>query len=246
MKATDRKMVNTIMSTLCVNPESFVNCLKDESRKPATISVVCMVLTLLVCSKRYKGQNRKRNRNCNAEIPNPAPVRNSEVRSTSPTLIPTALPIIYKINGTNRFEIKNALDITRKDEVWGWRLKSGIFWKKTLRAETESVYNHSYASHIASQFEFEGKKGDLPPWENFRNTLEDKKSRNRIKATAAVLSKYGIEVDSHLDCRCWCKEKLNHTPHYFIHFNGTEASEKIEPCYEDRYFANERIAVFFS
>ena len=29
MKATDRKMVNTIMSTLSVNPESFVNCLND-------------------------------------------------------------------------------------------------------------------------------------------------------------------------------------------------------------------------
>lgn len=238
-------MVNTIMSTLRVNPESFANCLENDSLKSATIYVVCMSLTLLVCTKRCKGQNRKRSRNCNAEIPNPAPVRNSEVRSVTPTLIPTALPIIYQIKGTNRFEIKDALDITRKDEVWGWRLKSGIFWKKTLREQTESVYNHSYAAYLASQFEFEGKKGDLPSWENFKTTLNDRKSRNRINATATVLSKYGIEVDNYLNCRCWCKEKLNHIPEHFIHFNGTEKIETIEPCYENRYFANERIAVFF-
>ncbi len=246
MKTTEKTMTMNVINALHVNPNSLNACLADATTRPIAVSLICTVLNLIAFANARKGKIRRKKCVRDAENGKPAPIRGpEEARSLSPTLIPTVLPIVYKISGTNRFEVLEALDLSRKNEVWGWQLKSGIFMKKTAQSGESAAYNHPYAGYIAEHLEFNGSKGRLPSWKNFMATMKDHGASERISATAAVLRNYGIDADRELDCRCWCLEKVEHNPAHFFRFDGTDGKLKIEACYENACLSHERIAVVF-
>ncbi len=245
MKTTEKPMATNAINALQANPNSFNTCLEKVVPRTTAVTVVCRVSNRAAEISAHEGKtSRKKGSHDTANI-KPAPIRGPEARSSSPTLIPTVLPIVYKVSGTNRFEVMHALDISRKDEVWGMQLKSGIFIKKTVQSEETAAYNRPYAGYVAEKLEFNGRKGHLPSWKHFLTTINDLGASERISATAAILDNYGIPADGELDCRCWCEEKVEHNPMHFFRFDGTNGNHRIEACFESVCLQHERIAVVF-
>ena len=123
-------------------------------------------------------------------------------QNTGGSIIQTPLPIVYLKKGSNTFEVLPGIDLNRKDEIWGYQLKCGIFLVKSLPINTKNCY-HS-AKSFAESMTFKGKKGELPTKlfldENW--SLAEKKA---IEDTASILKRNKISSDSSAGI-FWCAE----------------------------------------
>lgn len=85
-------------------------------------------------------------------------------------LIPTPLTLVYRRG--NELSVKNGLDLSRKDELWGMRLPSGLMIGLYVHRGAET-YGDAWkvSSMIAKSMRYRGKQGRLPSdcflFENF-------------------------------------------------------------------------------
>lgn len=118
-------------------------------------------------------------------------------------MIPTALPLVYRRE--NEFEVLKALDLSRKDELWGIRLTSGVMVAlKCGPGNNVSSVTWEKTKNFAEKMRFHGIPGFLPS----RYVLEEYWGRTeeaKFAATVAVLRGNDIEADRYRGC-IWCSE----------------------------------------
>ncbi len=113
-------------------------------------------------------------------------------------LIPTELSLVY-CQG-NLLTVEDGLNLSRKDELWGIRLMSGVMIALNLGGHT--WYNSKL---FANTMFFNGKYGSLPTTDILKKywSWEEKK---KYENTANVLRNNGISVAKYRGC-IWCSEE---------------------------------------
>ena len=147
------------------------------------------------------------------------------------------LPLVYKRG--NEFEILHELDLNRKDEFWGFQLKSGILLKATCGAgdDVESTTWNNFKDFAESMM-LNGKQGCLASQDLFKKFCGSKE-REAVEATAEFLKENGIEADGYWGF-LWCLEEDGPFADYFSF--GFAAGGV---CEKNTAARGNRLAVFF-
>lgn len=98
-------------------------------------------------------------------------------------MIETPCSIAYKVG--NNFEILNYLDLSRKDNIWGYEIKPGVII--ACKGNTLNINNWLQAKEFAEKSQFKNKKGKLP------NNLSI--NIDIIREMDAFLNKHNIDTD---------------------------------------------------
>ena len=141
-----------------------------------------------------------------------------EQAEVSSLLVKTTIPIVYK--NKDKFYVLDGLDTLKKSEVWGMKLKHGIFIKKTeggagrwQDAETMSWHD---CKTFAETMTFNKKQGTLPSKELMKaHKGEEKEAFNE---TVEILNKHGVEASTYAGI-CWCIEEKEDNPYYAYRFS---------------------------
>ena len=159
-------------------------------------------------------------------------------RSKSPAgLIPTELPLVYRRG--NILTVENGLNLSRKHELWGIRLLSGVMVALTCGSGNNvSETTWGKVKKFAEKMTFNGKLGVLPS-QDVLNKHWGNAEREKYAATIAVLKESGIEADGYQGC-IWCSEVYDC---YNACFFGLRYGGK---SWYPKTYINKRIAVAFS
>lgn len=139
----------------------------------------------------------------------------SRIKLSHEPLIPTALPIVYK--RLQEFYVLSGLDMTRKEDVWGWLLPSNIIMKKAKGADSEQdmMTWHGVKDYAESHI-LNGKIGHLPYSDQLLKTWLPE-IVVKARSTAATLKENGITAEDESMNACWCaEEKMSNCAQTFM------------------------------
>ena len=125
-------------------------------------------------------------------------------RSKSPAgLIPTALPLVYRRG--NELTVENGLNLSRKHELWGIQLLSGVMVALTCGSGNNvSKTTWDEVKKFSEKMTFNGKPGVLPS-QDVLNKHWNNEEIEKYATTIAVLKENGIDADGYQGC-IWCSE----------------------------------------
>ena len=157
-------------------------------------------------------------------------------------VIETALPLVYRRK--NEFEVLNGLDLSRKDELWGIQLTSGVMVAlKCGEGNNVSETRWNKVKQFAEKMRLNGKSGSLPSrfaFERHWGTEE----QTRFTATVEVLKENNIEADGYIGM-IWCHETYYddypNGAYYFCLSNGDSDWD-----YKCNIFGHDRVALAFN
>ena len=155
-------------------------------------------------------------------------------RSKSPAgLIPTELPLVYRRG--NELTVENGLNLSRKSELWGIQLLSGVVVALTCGSGNNvSDTTWGKVKKFAEKMTFNGKPGILPSKDVLKKHWGNKEEA-KFAATVEVLEENEIEADGYRGC-IWCSEECNpHHAYYFdLTYGGNDWYSKDPTNYGDR------------
>ena len=160
-------------------------------------------------------------------------------RSKSPAgLIPTELPLVYRRG--NELTVENGLNLSRKSELWGIQLLSGVMVALTCGSGNNvSETTWGKVKKFAEKMTFNGKPGVLPSIDVLKKHWSNKEEA-KFAATVEVLEENEIEADGYRGC-IWCSEEFNpNNAYYFLLRNGYNDWDNKSGTYN-----NDRVALAF-
>ena len=129
-------------------------------------------------------------------------------------LIPTELPLVYRRG--NELTVENGLNLSRKSELWGIQLLSGVMVALTCGSGNNvSDTTWDEVKKFAEKMTFNGKPGILPSQDVLKKHWRNKEEA-KFAATVEVLEENEIGADGYWGC-IWCSE--GYTPgnaYYFL------------------------------
>ena len=118
-------------------------------------------------------------------------------------LIPTELPLVYRCG--NELTVENGLNLSRKSELWGIQLLSGVMVALTCGSGNNvSETTWGKVKKFAEKMTFNGKPGVLPSKDVLKKHWGNKEEA-KFAATVEVLEENEIEADGYRGC-IWCSE----------------------------------------
>ena len=149
-------------------------------------------------------------------------------------LIPTELPLVYRRG--NELTVENGLNLSRKSELWGIQLLSGVMVALTCGpGNNVSDTTWGEVKKFAEKMRLNGKPGFLPS----KDVLKEHwgtEEQTRFTATVKVLKENEIAADGYWGC-IWCSEVSNpYNAYYFLldygyddwHYKGnTDSSDRV-------------------
>ena len=131
-------------------------------------------------------------------------------------LIPTELPLVYRRG--NELTVENGLNLSRKSELWGIQLLSGVMVALTCGSGNNvSETTWDEVKKFAEKMTFNGKPGILPSKDVLKKHWGNKEEA-KFAATVEVLEENEIGADGYRGC-IWCSEE--YTPYYACYFHLT-------------------------
>ena len=129
-------------------------------------------------------------------------------------LIPTELPLVYRRG--NELTVENGLNLSRKSELWGIQLLSGVMVALTCGSGNNvSETTWGKVKKFAEKMTFNGKLGVLPSQDVLKKHWSNKEEA-KFAATVEVLEENEIGADGYRGC-IWCSEAYSpYTAYYFI------------------------------
>ena len=128
-------------------------------------------------------------------------------------LIPTELPLVYRRG--NELTVENGLNLSRKSELWGIQLLSGVMVALTCGpGNNVSDTTWGEVKKFAEKMRLNGKPGFLPS----KDVLKEHwgtEEQTRFTATVKVLKENEIAADGYWGC-IWCSEE--YYPNYAYGF----------------------------
>ena len=153
-------------------------------------------------------------------------------------LIPTELPLVYRRG--NELTVENGLNLSRKSELWGIQLLSGVMVALTCGSGNNvSETTWGKVKKFAEKMTFNGKLGVLPSQDVLKKHWSNKEEA-KFAATVEVLEENEIGADGYRGC-IWCSEA--YIPGYAYCF-GLESGGNHWNLKDDTYF-NDRVALAF-
>ena len=129
-------------------------------------------------------------------------------------LIPTELPLVYRRG--NVLTVENGLNLSRKHELWGIQLLSGVMVALTCgpgNNVSDTIWNE--VKKFAEKMRLNGKSGFLPS----KDVLKEHwgtEEQTRFTATVKVLKENEIAADGYWGC-IWCSEEYNPNIAYYFY-----------------------------
>lgn len=141
-------------------------------------------------------------------------------RSKDPAgLIPTELPLVYRRG--NVLTVENGLNLSRKSELWGIQLLSGVMVALACRSGnnvSDTIWNE--VKKFAEKMRLNGKPGFLPS----KGVLKEHwggMEEAKFIATVEILKENEIAADGYWGC-IWCSEGYSPgNAYYFLLKIGT-------------------------
>ena len=128
-------------------------------------------------------------------------------------LIPTELPLVYRRG--NELTVENGLNLSRKSELWGIQLLSGVMVALTCGpGNNVSDTTWGEVKKFAEKMRLNGKPGFLPS----KDVLKEHwgtEEQTRFTATVKVLKENEIAADGYWGC-IWCSEGYSPDTAYFF------------------------------
>ncbi len=140
-------------------------------------------------------------------------------RSKGPAgLIPTELPLVYRRG--NELTVENGLNLSRKHELWGIQLLSGVMVALACRSGNNvSDTTWGKVKKFAEKMRLNGKPGFLPS----KGVLKEHwggMEEAKFIATVEILKENEIAADGYWGC-IWCSEEYYPSnAYYFTLENG--------------------------
>ena len=115
----------------------------------------------------------------------------------------------------NELTVENGLNLSRKSELWGIQLLSGVMVALTCGSGNNvSETTWGKVKKFAEKMTFNGKPGVLPSQDVLKKHWSNKEEA-KFAATVEVLEENEIEADGYRGC-IWCSEV--YTPGYACYF----------------------------
>ena len=154
-------------------------------------------------------------------------------------LIPTALPLVYRRG--NELTVENGLNLSRKHELWGIQLLSGVMVALTCGSGNNvSETTWGKVKKFAEKMTFNGKPGILPSKDVLKKHWSNKEEA-KFAATVEVLEENEIGADGYWGY-IWCSEIYSPgTAFFFVLMYGVDVW-----CYTSSNDYNTRVALAFS
>ena len=128
-------------------------------------------------------------------------------------LIPTELPLVYRRG--NELTVENGLNLSRKSELWGIQLLSGVMVALTCGSGNNvSETTWGKVKKFAEKMTFNGKLGVLPSQDVLKKHWSNKEEA-KFAATVEVLEENEIGADGYRGC-IWCSEGYNPDDAYYF------------------------------
>ena len=128
-------------------------------------------------------------------------------------LIPTELPLVYRRG--NELTVENGLNLSRKSELWGIQLLSGVMVALTCGpGNNVSDTTWGEVKKFAEKMRLNGKPGFLPS----KDVLKEHwgtEEQTRFTATVKVLKENEIAADGYWGC-IWCSEDYSPDAAYYF------------------------------
>ena len=148
-------------------------------------------------------------------------------------LIPTELPLVYRRG--NVLTVENGLNLSRKSELWGIQLLSGVMVALACRSGnnvSDTIWNE--VKKFAEKMRLNGKSGFLPS----KDVLKEHwgtEEQTRFTATVKVLKENEIAADGYWGC-IWCSEAYYPGNAYCfnLEYGGSDWYAKSSTNYNDR------------
>ena len=148
-------------------------------------------------------------------------------------LIPTELPLVYRRG--NELTVENGLNLSRKSELWGIQLLSGVMVALTC-CSGNNVSNTTWGEvkKFAENMRLNGNLGSLPS----KGVLKEHwggMEEAKFTATVNVLKENEIAADGYRGC-LWCSEEYFPDYAYFfgLNYGGYGWYSKYDPTTRDR------------
>ena len=128
-------------------------------------------------------------------------------------LIPTELPLVYRRG--NELTVENGLNLSRKSELWGIQLLSGVMVALTCGSGNNvSKTTWDEVKKFSEKMTFNGKPGVLPSQDVLKKHWSNKEEA-KFAATVEVLEENEIGADGYRGC-IWCSEGYGPTGAYYF------------------------------
>ena len=132
-------------------------------------------------------------------------------------LIPTELPLVYRRG--NELTVENGLNLSRKSELWGIQLLSGVMVALTCGSGNNvSETTWDEVKKFAEKMTFNGKPGILPSKDVLKKHWGNKEEA-KFAATVEVLEENEIGADGYRGC-IWCSEEYGPGIAYDFHLKS--------------------------
>mgnify|MGYP000066366773 FL=1 len=148
-------------------------------------------------------------------------------------LIPTELPLVYRRG--NELTVENGLNLSRKSELWGIQLLSGVMVALTCGSGNNvSETTWDEVKKFAEKMTFNGKPGILPSKDVLKKHWGNKEEA-KFAATVEVLEENEIGADGYRGC-IWCSEGYNPSNAYYfnLHYGHIDWANKYKTDNNDR------------
>ena len=148
-------------------------------------------------------------------------------------LIPTELPLVYRRG--NELTVENGLNLSRKSELWGIQLLSGVMVALTCGSGNNvSETTWDEVKKFVEKMTFIGKPGILSSKDVLKKHWGNKEEA-KFAATVEVLEENEIGADGYRGC-IWCSEGYNPDGAYYfgLTYGGNDWYSKGNPSYNDR------------
>ena len=153
-------------------------------------------------------------------------------------LIPTELPLVYRRG--NELTVENGLNLSRKSELWGIQLLSGVMVALTCGSGNNvSETTWDEVKKFAEKMTFNGKPGILPSKDVLKKHWGNKEEA-KFAATVEVLEENEIGADGYRGC-IWCSGEYD--PLYAFYFFLESGFSDWRSKYDTN--ANDRVALAF-
>ena len=132
-------------------------------------------------------------------------------------LIPTELPLVYRRG--NELTVENGLNLSRKSELWGIQLLSGVMVALTCGSGNNvSETTWDEVKKFAEKMTFNGKPGILPSKDVLKKHWGNKEEA-KFAATVEVLEENEIGADGYRGC-IWCSEEYSPGAAYYFNLKN--------------------------
>ncbi len=148
-------------------------------------------------------------------------------------LIPTELPLVYRRG--NELTVENGLNLSRKSELWGIQLLSGVMVALTCGSGNNvSDTTWGKVKKFAEKMRLNGKPGFLPS----KGVLKEHwggMEEAKFIATVEILKENEIAADGYWGC-IWCSEDCIpiHACCFDLNYGGSDWNYKGSTDYNDR------------